>query len=463
MIWLFLAALSLAVLAFLVWPLLRAGQEPQATDEKDYLAAQLLDIERDRKADILSEEDAAIADLEARRRLLSAARADETKKARGASPMLRQAAVLLVGAIPVAALALYFRLGDPDLEPTRLAQEIGPTAQQPASSLAESIAALEARLKENPDDLNGWMMLAEAYASLNRFGEAAASFARAAALAPDRAYLHAALGEALAMANGGVISEESSAALKHALSLDPNEPRALFYSALEMDQAGDGKSALDALVALANGAPEDASWIPIVNREISRIAGELGTPPEDAGLNAEALARFSAPTPRSPSSDAIAAAQSMTDEQRLAMIAGMVDGLAARLEQNPDDLEGWLMLGRSYSVLGRYDDSVDAFARAVALSPDNVGVRVSEAQAMLARLDAQGEPIDAPTEAALAEILKRDAAQPFALFFLGVAAQQANDPDAAKAHWSKLLAELPPGSEEAARVRELISALPAAR
>ncbi|MEQ8750631.1 MAG: c-type cytochrome biogenesis protein CcmI, partial [Amphiplicatus sp.] len=124
MIWMIIAALSLGVLAFLAWPLFRLRSSLEAIDETDYLSAQLLDVERDRKAGVLSEEDAGAADLEARRRLLSAARAESKNKTGAASPGLKQLAVLLVGAVPAGAVALYLGLGNPALEETKLAQSL---------------------------------------------------------------------------------------------------------------------------------------------------------------------------------------------------------------------------------------------------------------------------------------------------------------------------------------------------
>lgn len=539
MIWLIVAALSVGVLAFLAWPLFRAQNSEERIDEKDYFAAQIADIDRDRAAGVLSDEEAQVADLEARRRLLGAARAERRVSAAAAPPALKQAAVLLVGAAPAAAVAMYLVLGNPALEPTQRAQTIAPAIQSAMQSgarpLAESIAALEARLAERPADLDGWVMLAESYAALDRFGESAAAYARAAMLSPEQAHLHAALGEALTMANDGVVSGEAQAALAKALSVDPTEPRARFYSAIALYQSGESEAALNGLVALANDAPDSAGWLPIVNRQISELAGELNAPVNDIGLRPRALARLAgppaseraggdigvleaqiasgdapytawlaladayaargeiakavdvfdraearwasapfvmqeiaaakarlgaaSPARRGPSAADVAAAQTLTDEQREGMIAGMVEGLAMRLEDNPDDFEGWIMLGRSYGVIGQYEKSIEAYARALAMRPEDLNVRIAHAQAMLARLEARRALIDEPTKRALEDILSRDASDQFALFFLGVAAQQGDDPATAKAHWEKLLARLPPESQEAAQVREMIAAL----
>ncbi len=295
MIWAIIAVLSLGVLAFLVWPLFRAKVSADPVDEKDYLTAQLLDVERDRKAGVLSEEDAAAADLEARRRLLSAARAERDSGPRPVPLGLKRLPAVLAGAAPACAVALYFSLGNPGQNATELGRSLAAAAEQ--------------------------------------------------------------------------------------------------------------------------------------------------TPQ------------------RGPSAEDMAAAEALTDEQRASMIAGMVEGLAARLKDNPDDLQGWTMLARSYATLGEFDKSINAFENAIALSPDDLALRVGHAQALLVRSRAAGEPIGAEAKEALEEILRRDSGQPLALFFLGVAAQQAGDAAGAKAHWEKLLARLPPDADETARIRAMIEAL----
>ena len=74
----------------------------------------------------------------------------------------------------------------------------------------------------------------------------------------------------------------------------------------------------------------------------------------------------------------MAAAENMSPEQRQDMVRSMVDGLAARLEQQPDDIEGWRMLGRSWAVLGDPAKSAEAFAQAARRLPDDVAAQLRE-------------------------------------------------------------------------------------
>lgn len=140
---------------------------------------------------------------------------------------------------------------------------------------------------------------------------------------------------------------------------------------------------------------------------------------------------------------AIARAAEDPEFARSHMIEAMVGRLAARLDQNPDDLEGWSMLGRSYAVLGRYADAAEAYARASALARDQdpeLLVSQGEALAMARDRDLQGRPAQLFQ---LALRLAPDHSR--ALWYAGLSADQAEDYAAALAHWRRLLGQELPG------------------
>lgn len=133
-----------------------------------------------------------------------------------------------------------------------------------------------------------------------------------------------------------------------------------FYLAVAAGQDGDTEGALKAFEALLASAPADAPWRGAVEARIAglrkqQLAGRIAAAPEDAQTTA---------------------------------IAGMVSGLAARLQQQPDNAEGWAMLIRSYMVLDRKDDAARALVdarRALAARPDAV-----------AQIDALGRQLQLP-------------------------------------------------------------------
>jgi cytochrome c-type biogenesis protein CcmH len=124
-------------------------------------------------------------------------------------------------------------------------------------------------------------------------------------------------------------------------------------------------------------------------------------------------------------------------------IEGMVAKLAERLEKQPDDLEGWVMLGRSYTVLGRFEDSAKAYRRAAGLAPNDAQVLADFADALGM---AQGRKLTGEPEALIARAVKADPDNVKALALAGTVAFERGDYPAAIGHWERLLPKIPEGS-----------------
>lgn len=132
-----------------------------------------------------------------------------------------------------------------------------------------------------------------------------------------------------------------------------------------------------------------------------------------------------------------------------AQIQKMVENLAAKQEANPENLQGWAMLGRSYKVLGRMDDAAKAYAKAGSFLDGNADLLVEYADVLALSQDSnlQGKPTEL-----LGKALALDPKHPMALLMMGVSAYQREDYKAAITHWDKLLLDLEPGSEDAQQV-----------
>jgi cytochrome c-type biogenesis protein CcmH len=140
----------------------------------------------------------------------------------------------------------------------------------------------------------------------------------------------------------------------------------------------------------------------------------------------------------------------------------MVDGLAARLAQNPNDGAGWLRLARAYGVLGETGKAAEAASRAAALAPDDLETQLSAARAAIAAAGVGKDPsiaVPAPAVAALQRVLAITPAQPDALWYLGLAAAQRRDVAAATDYWKRLLTALPPDGEDRKMVQAAVDAL----
>lgn len=131
-------------------------------------------------------------------------------------------------------------------------------------------------------------------------------------------------------------------------------------------------------------------------------------------------------------------------------IEAMVQRLADRLAQNPDDAEGWRMLGRSYGVMGRFAEAANAYARAAARLPRDAGLLVDLADALAM---ARGQKLQGEPEELVLRALQLDPQNLKALALAGTAAFDRGDYLAAARHWQKMLPHLPADSEDVRTVQ----------
>lgn len=440
MMWVVFAAMAALAAALLVLPAGRRTAVDGTRDSADRAVYrdQLREIDRDLERGRIAPEEAEAARTEIKRRLLAAA--DRIEPAGSGSSAARRAAAMVALAVPLAALALYAAIGRPDA-PAELARWDAGRAESD-----RAIADLRDAAEDAPRDPAAWGRLGLGLMRAGRPGEAAEALARAVDLTGNQPDLLAAWGEALALAAGGEVTAEARAALDRALAVDPGNLRARFYLALARFQEGAVREALDTWLALERESPPDAPWRPVLDVRIRGAAEELGIDVAD-------LDRGTAP-PVDPG-----AVADMSEADRQAMIEGMVAGLAQRLEAEPDDLEGWLRLARSYEVLGRMAAARDAMARASALAPERADLLMQ-----LGRLtyEAAGTPETVPDDVAdiMRRVLAMDPDNALALWFVGVAAADSGRPAEAREHWQRLLARLEPGTPQHAELQSRIDALP---
>jgi|SRR5437764_3017344 len=284
-------------------------------------------------------------------------------------------AVLLV---PFAAWLLYARLGSPTLPDQPFAERAA--APKPVASgvqhldLGEAVTKIAAHLKDHPEDLTGWLLLARTQVALEHYTEATEAYRHAVDLSGHRADIMGDWGEAQVLAADGTVTPAAREAFEAARADKESVPRSRYYLALAQLQQGDTKAALQGWVDLATDAPADAEWQPLVRQRIAEAAAQLGVDPATLKTSTGM-----------PSQAAVAAAAQATagaaPEERRAMILAMVGNLAARLEQQPDDVEGWVRLGRSYMVLNEPQKAREAYAHAVKLKPDDPGLQQAYAEA----------------------------------------------------------------------------------
>ncbi|CZT34577.1 c-type cytochrome biogenesis protein CcmI [Rhizobium sp. 9140] len=357
--WIIVAVMTAIVSALLLLPLLRAGGPSTVAGQHDaeVYRDQLEELKRDARSGLIAPEEAELARAEIARRLLAAsAMADQDRAPNGASSAgranrLAQAAVIVV--LPVVGLCLYVTTGSPELPDAPLSARLA----DPGDDIELLIAQAEKQLAANPDDGAGYDVLAPIYYRSGRFDDAISAFSNAIRLngpSPQRLGGYA---ESLIARSGGRVAAEARKALEQSLALQPQDPRARFYLALGLEQDGKAAEATTAFREIVKTSPAGAPWLPLVNEHIAALAPAGSAP--TAGE-----ARLGGPD-----AAAIANAQAMSADDRRQMIEGMVSSLAAKLKEDPANLEGWQRIIRSYAVLGESAKAEIALREGLAAFP----------------------------------------------------------------------------------------------
>lgn len=378
--WAVAIAFTLAAIAALALPLVGKGRRASAERSAFDLAVfkdQLREVETDRERGVLSETEADAARLEIEGRMLAAAPVDGANKKGAKSPTadrLTTAAVAV--AVPVAAFVIYFQLGTPgyDDQPFAARPQTPQHADAPAD-IKNMVESLAKRMEQNPNNAEGWALLARSYAVMERYEDAIAAYRRALKLVDNDEQLAIDLAETMVQQAEGWVTQQAQAIFREMLGYNPAIPRAAYYLALAAAQAGNYKGAIQGWTDLLAWSPSEAPWRGVVETQITRAREDLGDesitfePSEMAKKLARAVAAVGAATP-APQAEpqtgeaSVSAGPAMSGEQlqqaaegmsaseRSEMIRSMVQRLADRLKENPDDLEGWKRLARAYDVLG---------------------------------------------------------------------------------------------------------------
>jgi cytochrome c-type biogenesis protein CcmH len=360
-LWLVFALMTAAAIFAVLWPLSRTARMSGGSDVAVY-RDQLDEIERDRAAGLIGGAEAQAARTEVSRRLLAATGKgnDAQRDPAGALWRRRAAAVAALVVVPLIGAGVYLRHGSPHLPGEPLAERQGTKIEN--LSLAESIARVEARLSNEPNDGRGWEVIAPIYLRLGRFDDSVRAYRNALRLNGETAARQADLGEALVAAANGVVTADAKQSFDRALTLDPRELKSRFYTGVAAEQDGARGKAAEIWRAMLREAPPDAPWAPAVRQALA----EIGEATESAP---------SAPPAAGPSAADIASASGLSEAERAEMVQGMVARLADRLRQDGSDVEGWLRLVRAYMVLGDRDKANQAAGearRALASDPDKL-------------------------------------------------------------------------------------------
>ena len=337
---------------------------------------QLEEVDRDLVRGVLSEAEAEAVRTEVSRRLLEA----DTRAQSAAQDTTGQtglATALVVFAVFAGGIGLYTVVGAPgygdlpisdriaavsrasDVRPDQDAAEVEAAAFLPQPPEAdpeflELMVRLRGALSERPNDIQGLTLLARNEARLGNYPAARSAQARIIdvkgdAVTPDDL---SQMLDIMVFAAGGYVSPEAEAIIERLVALAPDSGQGRYYEGLLYTQTGRPDLAFPIWKRVLETSHPDAPWVPVIRGEIEAVAFAAGVNYSLPDAQASA-----APGTRGPTQDDIASAADMEDEDRRAMIEGMVIGLADRLANEGGSPEEWAQLIRALGVLGRVEDA----------------------------------------------------------------------------------------------------------
>ena len=358
-------------------------------------------------------------------------------------------ALALGSLVMAASLGLYLMLGRADLPSRPLADrgaEIAAASQQAEESARDrSAALLQAREQAAaaPSDVGAWLRLATAAAAGADSATEIMALEQAGRLTDGDPAILAMRAEAMARAADGQVTIPARELVAEILAVNPAEPRALYLSGLAAYQDEDYAAAIGIWRRLQTLSPPDAPWMKLLAENIADAARSGGIDPDSVAPG--------------PDAEAVANAATMTEDERAAMIEGMVEGLAARLAEDPGDVEGWRRLIRAYRVLERTDDLQMALIGLADAIPDDIDAQLAALEQMVV---AQLEPdFTDESQRLLARVEGLDPQRPEGLYIRGHFARQGGDTDRARMLWEDLYDRLPADASISPQLRAAIDSL----
>ncbi|WEK02761.1 MAG: c-type cytochrome biogenesis protein CcmI [Candidatus Devosia phytovorans] len=337
MLFWFIASAITAIACAALFHAARRGTDnataPELDDANSHFRLVLAGIDADLAAGKLAGAEAQAARGELAREILRAKA--EANKTQPSGTMGNGMLLAGIGGIAALTLSVYMVLGSPDLPAVPLAGREEVVAQ--SIDLDVAIERIESQLTQNPDDLRGWTVIAPAYMQLGRFADAANAYRRVIELGGPTADLQTRLAETLLMAADGQGSDEAMDLLRAAAAAEPAHVLSRLYIAAELTRMEDypaAKMAWEEALALSTDGSEP--WVASAQQGLA--VAENGGVVEAGDAQADA-------------------------------VAGMVSGLAARLEADGGTIEEWTRLVRSYIVLNDLTAAQTAYDNAVAAYP----------------------------------------------------------------------------------------------
>ena len=348
--WIFVSIFAIVVALVALWSVSRTISGEKVRTPVDSVSSdieiyknQLGEIDADLKRGLIDEESAQEARLELSRNILAAEK-EVSKSTFVGNRSFAMRVIISLGIlfVPIVTIGVYALTGNPGVEshPFSELMDANPATLSPSETLVRT----EALFARNPENGKLADELSSAYLVAGRFQDAVNTYVEALRLNGDSAPRLVGYGMALAGYNGGTINDDALKSFEKAAKLSPDDFYPRLFIAEASRQAGKPKEAADGLQAFLDRSPKNSPWRPRVEELIEQLREQAATPqplPSSDAKDASAAKDANA------GKDGNAAIEGVSPE----MIGQMVNGLAERLQKQPDDLDGWKMLVHSWLVL----------------------------------------------------------------------------------------------------------------
>ena len=385
-IWLLFALILLIAIGLMVIPMIRS-RDNQVTVRQSYDVAiykdQLTEADREFERGLLSVEQLDSVKTEIQRKLLTAA--DRSVENPSFSPTCNSKIMTTFGLVlflSMGSVSIYSFLGSPKLGNIAFAdRDIEKERKdlsdvQAVSEMMVLVESLEKQLATDPNNLDGWLMLGRSRVSLGQFDRAIEAYEKALKLSPVNLDALVDYAEVLIFINEGQVSSDALKSLQYAHKINVAHPKARYYIALHHAQTGNIQIAIQDWVDLLSISLPNASWIQTVQSQIKRATEEFEIDISSIKPSLEAL-QIGADIQKSLDTKAVGSGLNLSDistankmgaKDRKKMILSMVERLATRLRENPNDRQGWLQLSKAYEVMGNTKKAIYAMDQANSLS-----------------------------------------------------------------------------------------------
>jgi cytochrome c-type biogenesis protein CcmH len=370
MIWILFAIVTASVILAVARPLGRAAQPAAGSaSEIEAYKLQLAELDREQELGSIGSVEAEQTRTEISRRMLKVSRQAGT--AFSGKPIAafnaNIAFAALAGVIAIGSAGLYAKYGTPTLSDQPLEARLSaPPSQQP---VAIQISSMEQRLRANPDSAADWADIAPKYFRTMQFDKAAHAYRRAIRLGGQDEEKLLGLFEALVYSNEGNISAEARTVLDTATAKYPKSLRGRAWLAIRNTQEGKKAEAEQIYREMLSENPP-GGWKGLIYKQLAALNEDSDAQAPASLPSAKAPAMGKAPRmSQAPMASAAPAANQAPP------LDAMAERLAARLKQNGADLNGWVMLIRSYSVMNqqaKMQEAADSARKQFASEPESL-------------------------------------------------------------------------------------------